>query len=148
LASRSCRGEGDVQEIAARLVSFETIGDHPQGECLDVRDGFIPCRAIGEDSGQLNHFSDPALLTYEVFLHEPCVIHGASEDLWMDGLARMAREGHAAAEVITQNPMAASLAYHLEPMLLERSLDLPRSQTGEARAHPGTSTVIRLIAST
>jgi len=52
-------GEGDVQEIAARLVSFETVGDHSQSEGLDVRDGFIPGRAVGEDPGQFDHLSDP-----------------------------------------------------------------------------------------
>lgn len=48
LASRSCGGEGDVQEFAAGLVVLETIGDHAQRERLHVRDRLVLRRAPGK----------------------------------------------------------------------------------------------------
>ena len=40
-ASRSCSGEGDVQELVARLIVLETVGNYPQGKGLHPGDGVV-----------------------------------------------------------------------------------------------------------
>ena len=65
-------------------------------------------------------------LLVEVRFGETCVLNDRREDLGVQYLAGVARKSHTAAKRIAENPVATSLAYHLESMLLEHPLDLPR----------------------
>jgi hypothetical protein len=41
---------------------LQAVGDHPQGECLHARDGFIPVSAVTHHSGQCGNFGQPAAI--------------------------------------------------------------------------------------
>jgi hypothetical protein len=60
--------EGDGQEIGGRLIVFEAIGNHTQGQRLHVRDSFLPCRAVCHHASQIRHFGNPAAINLAIDL--------------------------------------------------------------------------------
>lgn len=71
-ASCSRSLKGNVQEFTRRLLVFEALGQHPQGEGLDLRHCLWPICPITEHSGEVRNLGDPpaVLFTFELNLED------------------------------------------------------------------------------
>jgi len=63
MASSFVDGENSVK-LGDVLAVIETVGEHPERKGLGLCNSFIARRAVGEDSGQVGHFSDPASVVF------------------------------------------------------------------------------------
>jgi hypothetical protein len=51
--------EYDVQEFGRGFSMFETFGNHAEGECLNLRDGFIAVGPVTQDTSQVWDLGQP-----------------------------------------------------------------------------------------
>jgi hypothetical protein len=43
---------------------LQPLGDHPEGECLNAGDGFIPIGAVAQHARKSGHFGEPAAVVF------------------------------------------------------------------------------------
>ena len=62
--SDSCSIEGNAHQLGPRFPMLEAIGDNTEGERLNLSFRILLSGAIGEDTWQFSHLSDPATVLF------------------------------------------------------------------------------------